>query len=250
MRLQEVGAPASRDNRYLDYEWYRQLDQSQLEAYIRYLFIALNENAYDLDSPAHRNKRVKWDGGDNNYGHRHKRIWNKIAAVVKRYDAPPGTWMAAHFSPAFHAIRVAENKGFISNRPELLYSATSYDTYRHHVENFNTITIERCAAAEFSVAVQMELLRPVIKNDDDLILYIVADKTNVNATPFFRHAFAAAAGCDRAVNKYITQAAVEYDMNQQLYDALALAPENAWWISQKLKETVINSRKYWSAYRG
>lgn len=250
MRLQEVGARATKDDALLDCEWYRRLSRPQLEAYIRYLFIALRENAYDVDSPAQRNYRVRWDGGSDNYGSHFKSIWNKIAALVQSHDVVPGTWVAAHFSPAFHAVRVAENKGFTDNRPELLHQKIGLDVYRQYIENFEHITLERCAAAEFSVAMQMNLLHTAIKNPDDLILYIIADKTNVNATPFFRHAFAAEAGCERAVKKYIEQAALEYDMNQQLYDALAQRPENAWWISPELKSVVARNRRHWSAYRG
>jgi len=250
MRLQEVGVTEKRDGQYLDHDWYHRLTARQLEAYIRYLFIALKENAYDLDSPAQVQTRIQWDGGTDNFGTKRKKVWNRIATAIRRVDAIPGTWLAAHFSPAFHAVRVAENKGFIDNRPELLCSHESIEVYRQHIDNFDSITLERCAAAEFSVATQMNLLQSVIKNPDDLILYIVADKTNVNATPFFRHAFAAEAGCQRAVNRYITQAALEYDMNQQLYDALSARAENAWWISPQLKQVVESNRKYWSAYHG
>jgi hypothetical protein len=46
------------------------------------------------------------------------------------------------------------------------------------------------------------------------------------------------------------QAAVEYDMNQKLYDALAEKPENAGWISPRLLATTAANRKYWSTYHG
>jgi hypothetical protein len=250
MRLQEVGGIASSDAKYLDHEWYRQLSSEQLDAYIRYLFIALKENAYDVDSPAQRMRRHNWDGGKDYFNTKRKKVWSQISATIRRYDAVPGTWVAAHLSPVFHAVRIAENKGFVDNRPELLHNPLSIDVYRQHIEVFDEITTERAAAAEFSVATQMNLLQTVIKDPDDLILYVSADKTNVNATPFFRHAFAAEAECERAVNKYIMQAAVEYDMNQKLYDALAEKPENAGWISPRLLATTAANRKYWSTYHG
>ena len=250
MKLQGVGATRAQNDQYLDHDWHLKLTPRQLEAYIRYLFIALKENAYDFDSPLQIRPRSKWDGGTDNFGVKHKRVWNRVAAVIRQVDAVPGTWVAAHFAPTFHAVRAADNKGLIDNRPELLCSGISSEAYENYSEKFSCLTTERCAAAEISVATQIQLLQKVITNPDDLILYIIADKTNVNATPFFRHAFAAEYGCDRGVAKYIAQAAVDYDINQQLYDKLTVQPENSWWVSDELKTTVAQNRKYWSSYHG
>lgn len=251
MKPQGVGVIESPiDEKYLAYDWYTSLTATQLEAYVRYLFIALRENAYDVDAPAQTKYRLNWDGGENNYGHKHKRIWSKIVSEIRKYKAVPGAWVAAHFSPSFHAVRIAESKGYVDNRPELLCSPLSPDVYRKHLSTFDQITIERCVAAEVSVATEMSLLESVIKDRDDLILYVVADKTNVNATPFFRHAFAAYYDCVRGVERYIAQAAVEYDMNQQLYDDLAAKQGDDWWISPALKKVVADNRMYWSKYRG
>jgi len=250
MRPQGVGAAEKHDAQYLQYDWHRQLTPKQLKAYIRYLFIALKENAYDPDTEPHR-KHLKADGGKDSFGTKSKDIWTEIARQIRGADAVPGTWVAAHFSPAFHAVRIAENKGFVGERPELLCAnSLSIDIYNQHCDRFKDITIERCAAAEISVATQLKMLESVIKDPDDLILYVVADKTNVNATPFFRHAFAAFANCQRAVKKYIVQAAVEYDMNQEMYDDLADHHDNTWWLSDELKEVVVRNRKQWSRYHG
>ena len=255
MKPQGVGAIAKpvNDEEYLSYDWYRQLTPVQLEAYIRYLFVALREHEYDVEAPVHTARRVNWDGGTNQYGHTHKRIWTKIAAAIKAAKVVPGTWVAAHFSAAFHAVRIAESKGYIGSRPELLCSGLSLDVYKQYIASFDSITTRLCAAADYSIGTQMAMLENVISNYDDLILYVVSDKTNVNATPFFRHAFAAqerAGPCRRAIDKYIDAAALEYDINQQLYDDLALLPGNEWWISPELKQVVADKRKYWRRYRG
>jgi hypothetical protein len=251
MRPQEAGAIATRANdAYLADDWYKALTPSQLEAYIRYVFIALKEHAYDLDSRAQRSRRINWDGGENNFGHKHKGIWQKIAKAIRDRGANPGIWMAAHFSPTFHAVRIAENKGFVDNRPELLCSHLSPEVYQKYIDTFEEITLERCVAAEYSVGTQLELLKHVIKDADDLSFYVLSDKTNVNATPFFRHALAVELGCQRAMDKNIVAAALDYDLNQQLYDELMLRPKNANWISAQLKEVVAENRKYWSRYHG
>jgi hypothetical protein len=251
MRPQGVGVAESSDAHYLQYDWHRHLTPKQLEAYIRYLFIALKENAYDPDTPAHTTKKTKWDGGRDSFGTNCKNIWSEIARQVRAAEAVPGTWVAAHFSPTFHAVRIAENKGFVGERPELLCGKKlSIDIYHQYCDRFKDITNERCAAAEISIATHLKMLESVIKDSDDLILYVVADKTNVNATPFFRHAFAAFANCQRAVKKYIVQAAVEYDMNQEMYDELATHHDNTWWLSDELKDVVARNRKQWSRYHG
>lgn len=247
MKLHEVGGKETSVNpAYLEHDWYRQLSTTQLAAYIRYLFIALKENAYDPDSPAHKRRRSKWDGGTDDFGVKHKRVWSRIAAALKQCDASPGIWVAAHFAPTFYSVRAANNKSFVENRPELLCSDVSLDAYQKHIESFDTLATERCTAAEISVSSQMALLQHVIKDYDDLVFYIVCDKTNVNATPFFRHAFAADLNCSRGVARYIAPAALEYDINQPLYDALTPLPLNSWWVSDELKNTVAHNRRQWS----
>ena len=84
MRPQEVGGIATQSNdAYLAHDWYVSLTPSQLEAYVRYLYIALQEHAYDPDSKTQRNRRINWDGGQNNFGHKHKGIWQKIAKAIQ-----------------------------------------------------------------------------------------------------------------------------------------------------------------------
>lgn len=246
MRLQEVGGRSLSDEKYLLHAWHRSLNPAQLEAYIRYLFIALKTKNYDYTSSEHTTIRRKWDGGINNFGTRFKRVWNKIAKGIQHCNAHPGMWVAAHFSPAFHAVRVAENKGFIDNRPELLVNKLSPDVYEKYLASFDELTLSRCRSAEVSVATQLTLLDSVIKDEDDRVFYIVADGTNVNATPFFRHAFAALADCRRGISRYILPAVIEYDMNQPLYDALVSRQENSWWVSDEMRQLLISHREYWS----
>jgi hypothetical protein len=248
MRLHAVGDNAtSVDPIYGTPDWHLRLSPQQLAAYVRYLFIALKENAYDVDSPAHNRKRFKWDGGTDAYGVKHKRVWNRIASAIRHADAVPGTWVAAHFAPTFYSVRAASNKSSVDNRPELLCSDVSIDAYQKYLEVFAFLTNERCAAAEISVGSQLRMLQDVIKNQDDRVFYIVADKTNVNATPFFRHAFSALLECPRGVARYLAPAALEYDMNQQLYDAMTAKPDNVWWVSEELKHTVAHNRRHWSS---
>lgn len=248
MMLQKVGGSASNNAAYLKSDWHKQLNNEQLEAYIRYLFIALKTKSYDPNSREHTTVRKNWDGGVNSFGTRFKRVWNRIAKGIRSVDGHPGVWVAAHFSPAFHAVRIAENKGFIDNRPELLVSPLSIDIYRQYSDTFELFTLSRCQSAEISIATQLSLLDSVISDEDDRLFYIVSDGTNVNATPFFRYAFAALGGCSRGMSRYAAPAAADYEMNQPLYDKLAALPENDWWLSSSLRDKVAEIRKDWCVY--
>ena len=250
MRLQEVGGVATRDGKYLRHDWYRYLTPEQLAAYVRYVYIALKDQVFDWDTPNHTIKRKSWDGGKNGYNQNQKNIWPDIVTAINRNNATPGIWVAAHLSPSFHAVRVAQNKGYIDGRPMLLKSELSAEVYRQYVDNFESAITRKCAAAEISVGSQLKIAERVVPDPDDLMLLVLCDTTNVNATPFFRHAFAAQAECARAVSRYQLPAAIEYEINQYLYDPLLELPENSWWVSDELKKVVVDVRKHWSTYRG
>jgi hypothetical protein len=248
MMPQKVGGSTLLDEKYLDSNWHKNLTAEQLDAYLRYCFISLKTKNYNSASRDHTTPRKNWDGGVNSFGTRFKRIWSKISKGVRHVNANPGIWVSAHFSPAFHAVRVAENKGFIDNRPELLVNPLSVDIYENYLATFDALTLARCQSAEISIATQLRVLEDIIKDEDDRLLYVLADGTNVNATPFFRYAFAVFGSCPRAASRYEMPAVVEYEMNQPLYDKLAAVPENNWWLSDELREKVIEIRKGWCEY--
>lgn len=246
MKLQKAGEIPADDSCFLETDWYKRLNKSQLEAYVRYLFVAHKTKAYSPEAIEHRQKKLKWDGGCDSYGTRYKRLWSKIVDFMASVDADPGIWVAAHFSPVFHAVRVAENKCLIDNRPELLQTNLSYDIYERYTEVFSHIVSAQCSSAEISVATQLKTLDSIITDPDDRVFYIVSDRTNVNAPPFFRHALAALFDCARGVKKYQAPAVVEYSTNQRLYDELLREPENDWWVTAAQKQNAIKFRKYWS----
>ena len=66
MMLKEVGATSligKVNNALLAPDWYQQLNERQLAAYVRYQYIRLKEGVIDWNAPAHTRKRMKWDGG-------------------------------------------------------------------------------------------------------------------------------------------------------------------------------------------
>lgn len=256
MRLQEVGGLTDSNDAYLfdslQSSWHsRTLTPAQIAAYIRYLFIYLQEGVADWDSPEHTNPRRHWDGGRTPDGTRHKNIWQAILQKnIQPAGAHPGVWVAAHFSPVARAVRTAKGKGTIYGLPSMLaggeYSKDVYDTYIHYFPD--TLT-DRLASALASFRSRFEITKALNLPDDDHFLLVICDKSYVNATPLIRYAMAAERGCKRAARKHITGAALAYEINQPLYDAyVAARPEHAWLIPQSLKNAVVKIREYWRQY--
>lgn len=249
MRPQGVGAQKRDDASYLAHDWYTRLSDKQLAAYIRYLFIYFREGAGDWDSPAHTRTRPHWDGGKDNFGTKYKAIWEKIAKLIKANRAIPGVWVAAHFSDSFSAVRSEQGKNLTANQPALLCSPVSLEVYRTYLENFDEQARRQYTLAEASVATRYAITEAFKLPEDDHVLLVLCDTSHVNATPFFRHAFATYLNCPRAIGKFIWPAAVEYETRQYLYDGfIERNPDLDWLASPELKKEVVEIRKHWSAY--
>jgi len=249
MMPQGVGEQKTDNGPPLDPEWYRQLSDKQLAAYVRYLFIYFCEGTIDWDADAHTIDRPHWDGGRDRYGTNHKSVWSKIVPLIKRHDASPGIWVAAHFSPSLHAARIAAGKNVINNKPEILSSPISFDVYNDYLRTFDTQVQQQYASAEASISTRYAITEAFNLPEDDQVLLVLCDKSHVNAPPFLRHAFAAELQCQRAVNKFIWPAAIEYETKQALYDKFIEAnPELDWFVPPSLKKFVAGIRKHWRRY--
>ena len=249
MRLQEVGGAKNDDLVYLRHDWYRHLTDAQLAAYVRYLFIYHKEGVADWENPAHTKRRPLWDGGTDRFGVKHKSVWGKIVKLLRATKAYPGLWVAAHFSPAVFAVRTAQGKGVIENRPELLSSATSPEIYQNTHNDFEEMFLDRFEAAEISITTRFKITEAFELPPDDHFLLTICDTSHVNATPFLRHAFSNGMHCQRGMRKYIWPAALEYESRQPLYDKLIQEkPEFEWLITADQRELVTSIRKHWSTY--
>lgn len=251
MRLQGVGGRKSADGdaAYLTADWYRHLSDEQLAAYVRYLFIYFREGTIDWDSKAHTDRRPNWDGGVDRYGTKHKSVWRKIVNAIQANDAVPGLWVAAHFSAALHAVRVATGKNVINGKPEILYSDISPLVYRSYKENFDAQLQQQYASAETSISTRYTITEAFSLPEDDHVLVVLSDTSHVNAPPFLRYAFADELKCQRAANKFIWQAALDYETKQPLYDKfIADNPHFDWFVSANLKKFVAYIRKHWRRY--
>jgi hypothetical protein len=250
MRLQGVGARRKADDiDYLDPEWYRSLNDVQLAAYIRYLFIYHREGAIDWDSSVHQKPRPHVDGGRDQYGNKRTALWPKVISAIKRRDAVPGIWVAAHFSGALHSARVSSGKNVIGSKPEVLASDISERVYDDYIGYFPSLINQQRKSAEVSITTRYTITSSLDLPEDDHVLLVLCDKSHVNATPFLRYAFAASLDCQRAANKFIWPAAIEYETKQALYDKyIEDNPECDWFVSPALKKFVVDVRKHWSRY--
>jgi hypothetical protein len=229
--------------------WYKNLTQEQLAAYVRFQFIYLHERIADWDAAAHTKRRPAWDGGKDSFGVKHSSAWAKAVRAITAANAHPGIWVYAHFRTAPRAMdmttRVPEP------RPAMLYSTGSADLYQNY-----------CNTAPVTIRKQYDLAAETLKmrfastaayglNKADQTLYVLGDESYVTATPFFRHAFAALSNCDRAIERYLWFAALEYEALQPLYDrAIKTEPELAWWTANDLPAAVCAIRQHWSNYDG
>lgn len=251
MRLQEVGGRKQEEAGLLNHEWFQSLTPAQLEAYIRYLFIYMRDGVADWDTPTHSKPRVHWDGGRDDKGCKHKSVWNLIARQIQRNTAVPGMWVAAHFSPSVTAVRLAQGKGLIANRPEILNSNNSAEIYHDYVTNFDEQFTQKFLSAEASIDTRFKILQNLQLPHDDRFLLAICDKSHINASPFLRYAFSSGMDCRRAARKFAVHAAIDYEMQQPMYDKfIADHEEYNWLITDELKRIVVWLRQHWSAYHG
>ena len=246
----EISSPTTEtNNSSLVGDWYTQLSPAQLAAYVRFQFIYLNERIADWDATAHTKRRPHWDGGKDSYGVKRSSTWVKAARAIVAANAHPGVWVYAHFRTALRPLdmhtRVPEP------RPSMLYSATSADIYeKYRTTTADTIQKQYVLAAE-TLNMRFASTAAYGLNKDDQALYVLCDESYVTATPFFRHAFAALANCDRAIERYLWFAALEYDALQPLYArAMLKNPKLAWWTANDLPAAVCAIRQHWSNYNG
>lgn len=251
MKLQEVGEQRRDETGLLSHNWYRRLNSEQIEAYLRYAFIYLREGVADWDTPAHTRKRVHWDGGKDNKGCRHKSVWNLIGRRVKDNAANPGMWVAAHFSPAVTAVRLAKGLGLIANRPEILNSTHSVEIYDEYMRTFDEFFSQRFESAAASIDTRFKILETLQLSRDDRMFLTICDTSHVNATPFLRHAFAAEMECRRGVKKFAIAAAIDYEMQQPMYDNFIANNDGyEWLLTDEIKKVVVWLRQHWSTYCG
>jgi hypothetical protein len=240
------------DSSSLSHDWYRELSPKQLAAYVRFQFIYLNERAADWDSRAHTRRRPRWDGGEDAYGSKHSAVWPRIVRAATEAAANPGLWVYAHFSQSAAHIQVSPKTHTLPEmRPSMLYSVNSRDIYSRYCADTPAIIEQKYNIAAETTKMRFASTKAYGLAKDDQTLYVLCDESYVSASPFFRHALAALATCDRAIERYLWFAALEYEAMQPVYDALLQKkPEYSWWVDNDLPAAVCAIRQHWRNYCG
>lgn len=248
MTLSEVGVAT----KTLPLNWYVDLTPDQLAAYVRYQFIRLNENVTDWDDRAHRKKRFVWDGGSKNrVGVPQSSVWHKIVNHIAAAGAHPGMWVQAHFSPAAERhLNVAFGLSDISHTA--LHSGRSAYVYNKYTQIGPELVLHAYELALDTIKLRMQATARIKLTDADRTTYVLCDEAYVTASPFFRYAFAARRNCDVAMQMYLRRAAIDYDVNQPLYDYVIAnsSDDYSWWLPEELKAATTEIRNHWRNYCG
>jgi len=229
-------------------DWYTKLTDRQLCAYVRYQFVRLYERETDWDAPVHNRTKPYWDGGQDRYGVNHSSVWSRIVRVVRETRADPGAYVCAHFSGLVYVDQAARTNTIPDTRPANLASSLSVGIYSRYTAQFPKLVMKAFDIAGSTIANRMRGTENLELNVDDRLYYVLCDECYVSASPFFRNAFAARMGCDRAVERYLWHAAIDYEAQQRLYD-VALRRE-PWCITEPLIAAVKEIRRHWMEYAG
>jgi len=252
MMLSEVGEQAAADlpAHLLNPDWHKRLTEDQLAAYVRYQFISLSENVVHWDSAAHARRRPHWDGGVDLYGVRRSNIWAQVARETRKYGAEPGMWVHAQFSPAAELKLTPVTMSLPDIKPTNLLSKQAPSIYGRYRSDLAAILEHRFDLAGQTISMRFNTTAGLSLSKEDQTLYVLCDETYVTAAPFFRHAFAAAANCQEAVEQYLFAAAADYDVHQCVYDSLMAKNGEHWWLTDTLKALVVDIRQHWEGFYG
>lgn len=238
------------DSPLLQADWHKNLNDEQLAAYVRYQFIWQKDNVFDWESPAHTRARRSWDGGVDNYGVKYSSRWAEAARVIRGVNAHPGMWVHAQFSPAAERSLNPVTASLPELHPSSLYSRRAFDVYNKYVALQPSLIQADFELAGKTISDRMISSRDLKLSAAEQELYVLCDEGYVVATPFFRHAFAAAAQCQEAVETYLWLAALDYDVHQAAYDAVMQQTQETWWVTEPLLLAVASIREHWENYRG
>ncbi len=243
MTLSVVGEMKNNDARpLLAHDWHKYLSPPQLMSYIRHAYIWRSTGSTSLNSPDQCKKTVRWDGGEDSFGCKFTPVWPRILKMMHSYDAEPGIWVAAHFSPIANVIR-GDNTGSFEIReisPTNLCSKTSERLYTDYCVFFPKYLQDNYETAGRSVGLRLKSLARLPLSREAQYSCALCDENYVTASPFFRHAIAVQAGATDAAERYLWPAAFDYESQQPLYSSVP-----PWCITDQLLDAVEMIRTYW-----
>lgn len=243
MKPNEAGA-ATQLETDLSPDWHLNLSKNQLSAYLRYQFVRHYENEWDWDEPVHNRRRPNWDGGKDSYGVSHSCVWSKIGDTIRAHKADPGLWVAAHFSGVQYAKQAAQRHTVPDMRPQRLRDSESSSTYAEYFDALPGMLHNAFNVAGATIANRIRGTENLKMSPDDQVYYVLCDEGYVSARPFFRYVFAEQLGCQRAIERYLWLAALDYECQQRIYD-ISVEP---WCITAALRAATQEIRKHWREF--
>jgi hypothetical protein len=242
MTLSVAGETQNEVNPLLAPDWYKELSPPQLMGYIRHSYIWRSTGVTNLSSPDQARKNVRWDGGEDSFGCKFTPVWPRILKMINSYDAEPGIWVAAHFSPLALTMRGDGNGSFEISEisPTSLCSKTSAKLYYDFCDYFPKAIAESCDTAMRSVFLRIKSLSKLPLSRTAQYACAVSDESHVTASPLFRHAIASKAEAIDAAAKYLWPAAFDYEAQQRLY---VTVPD--WCHTKDLMNAVLTIRTHW-----
>jgi len=227
-------------------DWYRELSPPQLLAYIRHSYIWRQTGSTGLDSEQQNTKRARWDGGSDSFGCKFTAVWPRIAKQIVEFNADPGVWVAAHFSPIAikKYIRGMESFEVHDVSPQQLCGKLSARIYHEYIEYLPQALQLAYETAGRTINLRLKSLAKLNLPKEDQYSCVVCDEGYVTAPAFFRHSFATLFKADAAAYKYLWPAAFEYESNQRLYAHL---PD--WCVTENLQKAVTEIRTHWRHLR-
>ena len=244
MTLNEAGAVQAPVD--LSPDWHNTLTDTQLQAYIRYQYLRHYNNAWDWDDPIHAKRRPSWDGGKDRFGVKHTAVWGRIARAVRNRKADPGLWVAAHFSPVSYVKLTETTREIPDIRPGMLAASDAALVYDRYLSYIPKMMLNGVRVAGTTIAHRLRGTAALELSKADQLFFVLCDEAYVSANDFYRHAFAAQLGCDRAVERYLWCAALDYEAQQRVYD-LVLKDES-WCFTEALVAAVDAIREHWRQF--
>jgi hypothetical protein len=251
MTRKEVGVATLSDEELLSPNWHRQLNKTQLAAYVRYQYVRYSTGVVDWEDAEHTRRRSSWDGGTSAYGVKHSNVWTQVVDEIRRRNADPGMWVAAHFMPGADFKDIAGAHSVAEVRPRSLISSRSPALYENYCKILPDVLESEFFIARNNVALRYRAVSSLPISDADRDLMVICDEEYVNASPFLRHAFAAKANCLEGIERFVWLAALDYDARQRHYDA---AIKNnlieSWVVTDCLRYATQEIRRHWYTERG
>ena len=151
---------------------------------------------------------AQWDGGQDQWGGRHKPIWPTVANVLLREQFDPATYLQVQFQ---------ETNGRSSPKPSQLVSNEAIARYRAYLLRADEILKKELERAEHHLHRRLMQLALARGTQEQKIITALMDETAVQACVLYRYCVAAKFNIAVAMQRYYSAALQQYLFQADLY---------------------------------